>query len=137
MNHKKNKGFTLVEVLAAITLLSVIFVGFSSAFSFQMKTSSLNSNKLTAQNMSLEELNNVLSQQTLNLSNNYSSIPTNSPANFVSCTEKTTTVNGRDYDTYIYVLDKGTSEDSKQIIVRTYYSSDSYVELSDYFVKND
>ncbi|WP_077706093.1 type IV pilus modification PilV family protein [Virgibacillus dokdonensis] len=50
--HKQQRGFTLVEVLASLVMLSVILIGVSQLFIFTNKAAASNNEKLIVLNLS-------------------------------------------------------------------------------------
>lgn len=57
---KSNQAFTLIEVLASITLLSIILAIFLPFFANSIELSSKTEDKLTAINLAEERLNDVI-----------------------------------------------------------------------------
>jgi len=60
-NFKNNNGFTLIEVLASITILGIVLTVFLSFFSNSMTFSVKTEDTLTAINLAEKELHNVTS----------------------------------------------------------------------------
>lgn len=65
MMTKEEKGFTLVEVLAALTLLGIVFIGFMTIFPQMTKFNEKTEDKLVTMNLAKQELNNIDSKSDL------------------------------------------------------------------------
>jgi prepilin-type N-terminal cleavage/methylation domain-containing protein len=58
-NTIKNKGFTLIEVLASIVLLSILILTFSNSFVFSNRTAVSNNDNLAAVNLAKATLEKI------------------------------------------------------------------------------
>lgn len=56
MKYKKESGFTLIEVVASIVIITIILLSFSQLFIQSNKTAAYNNEKLVAINMAEAEL---------------------------------------------------------------------------------
>lgn len=81
MMMKEDKGFTLVEVLAALTILGIVFVGFMTVFPQMTLFNEKTENKLETMNLARQELDKI--QRNENWNDNYISVnPQPSPDDY-------------------------------------------------------
>ncbi|MCO7175621.1 prepilin-type N-terminal cleavage/methylation domain-containing protein [Sporolactobacillus kofuensis] len=131
--NRKQDGMTLIEVILAITLLSMVMLTFAYVFiQFQQVTTN-NGDRLTALQLAQKRLSDVLENLPNDPGKNVQS-PTAEPSHTnytVHDGADTATIDHGTYQTYVYVIAK--DNDGKQmVVVRTYYSNTNYVELYNY-----
>ncbi|MFS0575377.1 type II secretion system protein [Sporosarcina sp. 179-K 3D1 HS] len=79
LNHKKlqcQKGLTLVEILAAIVILSIVLLSFSSFFLQSAKNTKYNEKKLTAIEIAEEVVADIRTISDISSLDNFSKIST-------------------------------------------------------------
>lgn len=128
--NRKQDGMTLIEVILAITLLSMVILTFAYVFiQFQQVTTN-NGDRLTALQLAQKRLSDVLSMDQLPAKPGTEvSSPTFAPdhTSYIIHDQD----NQENYQTYVYVLTE--SDGNQPIVVRTYYSDSKYVELYNYY----
>ncbi|WP_231516873.1 type II secretion system protein [Sporolactobacillus terrae] len=132
--NQKQAGMTLIEVIAAIALLSIVILTFAYVFIQSQQVTTNNGDRLNALQLAQKELSQVLSAETppVNSGSTVSS-PTASPLH-TDFTIKVPDEQNSIYKTYVYVLNKGSEDDQLlPIVVRTYYNDTKYVELYNYY----
>ncbi|RYL87546.1 type II secretion system protein [Sporolactobacillus sp. THM7-4] len=130
---------TLVEVLAAITLLSFILLTFSVVFIQSSRVTTFNGIKLSALQLGQKRLSSVLSANSLP---DAPAIRPDSPTQEPEGTKyilhddsDTQTIGHTTFQLYVYILTP-TSDGDQPVIVRTYYNPSNYVELYNYYTTN-
>ncbi|MFT8391489.1 MAG: prepilin-type N-terminal cleavage/methylation domain-containing protein [Sporolactobacillus sp.] len=144
MNHKKNKGFTLVEVLAAITLLSLVIIGFSAMLIQAQQVVTNNGLRQTAMQIAEKELaavskNQIDVTQLANVSSD--NLPAHPVAGY-NClydANAAITQNGGNVKVYLFLKSDGSSgagsgtsdaiTETSPMVVQVYYTDDDYVEV--------
>ncbi|MCQ2008505.1 MAG: type II secretion system protein [Sporolactobacillus sp.] len=132
--NRKQDGMTLIEVIAAITLLSIVILSFAYVFIQSQQVTTGNGSKLTALQLAQKKLSDILDGSSLPADPGSSqSSPTAVPSNTkYTIHSSSSTVGNATYETYVYVLNKD-SDENQPIVVRTYYNNTNYVELYNYY----
>ncbi|CAM3097124.1 prepilin-type N-terminal cleavage/methylation domain-containing protein [Sporolactobacillus spathodeae] len=144
MDHGKNKGFTLVEVLAAITLLSLVIVAFSLSLVQAQQVVTNNGLRQTAMQIAQKEIAKAAKNQ-LDMSQLTEVATENKPEQSIdgyNClfdSDASTSQNGGTYKVYLYLKsdeDSGSSSNDSSLVtevspmvVQVYYSPENYVEV--------
>lgn len=132
----KQSGMTLIEVIAAIALLSVVLLAFAYVFIQNQQITTDNGTKLTASQLTQKKLSEVLGAGTLpGKSSSAAASPTAVPENTDYFIESNDPGLPNGYDTYVYILKTIDGSGLIPIVVRTYYGT-KYVELYNYYTTN-
>lgn len=131
--NRKQDGMTLIEVIAAITLLSIVILAFAYVFIQSQQVTTSNGSKLTALQLAQKKLSDILDDSSLPADPGASpSSPTAVPSNSKYWIHSSSsTIGNATYETYVYVLDADNG--NQPIVVRTYYNDTKYVELYNYY----
>lgn len=134
--NRKQDGMTLIEVIAAITLLSIVILAFAYVFIQSQQVTTSNGSKLTALQLAQKRLSDVLNanKPPQDLGTTVAS-PTEKPDNTqFTIHSSSDQVDHTTYETYVYRLND--SDGNIPIVVRTYYNDTKYVELYNYYTTN-
>lgn len=133
----KQSGMTLIEVIAAIALLSVMILTFAYVFIQSQQVTTDNGAKLTALQLTQKKLSEVLGAGTLpGKSPSAPTSPTAAPGNTDYFIESNDPGLPNGYDTYVYILKTIGGTGAIPVVVRTYYGT-KYVELYNYYTTNN
>ncbi|MFT8362032.1 MAG: type II secretion system protein [Sporolactobacillus sp.] len=147
MNHKKNSGFTLIEVLAAMVLLTLLITVFSISFIQSRQTVTNNGIRQTAMTIAQSQVKTVLNDGNTDFLSHYHLVnappagaPTDSHYTY-SCyqpnSEASITANHSQFWSYVFLqMDGSTGERTGEFTVQVYYGQStghSYVELYNMF----
>lgn len=93
---KNEKGLTLVEVLAAVVLISIVLMGFMALFGTTNKLASTNSEKLVLINLADAHLERLKADPVVYFRDSGSTFPTAPVSSPITIT-RTDTINGKSY----------------------------------------
>lgn len=128
----KNSGMTLIEVLASVTLLSIIILTFSYVFIQSQMVTTRNGGRLTALQLAQKELSSCLTLEEGDYPENARTDVENTPEHPDNWVFLYLIENGADssFKTYVFEDHPENSEGDPMYIVRTYYGEQSrFVEL--------
>ncbi|MFT8870909.1 MAG: prepilin-type N-terminal cleavage/methylation domain-containing protein [Sporolactobacillus sp.] len=147
MTRMKKKGFTLVEVLAAVTLFTLVLIAFSSSLIQGQQFVTANGVRQTALQLAKQEMNSVLAYKgdtgSLNL-NAVSNAPAlfnnNLPSGYTYYAAPLPTVqNNGSFHLYVFLQQQSASSSGapstaapQMVVVRCYYGNEAsanYVEI--------
>ena len=137
---KSESGMTLIEVLASVVIIGIVFVTFFYFFVQDHLHTSINGEKLTATQLAQGELSKVLHSD-INDQSLYGQCDPNIPDgtdNIIACYDTSNKLNNHAYHTYVYIQ-KQDSVDSLGlyfVVAKTYYHGNSFVELYNYTSKS-
>lgn len=135
MNVKQD-GMTLIEVIAAIALLSVVILTFAYVFIQSQQVTTDNGSKLTALQLAQKKLSEVLESDRLpDKPSSTMPSPTAVPEDTDYFIKSNDAGQPNEYDTYVYIL-KAVGTGPVPVVVRTYYDGPKYVELYNYYTTN-
>jgi prepilin-type N-terminal cleavage/methylation domain-containing protein len=138
--NRKQAGMTLIEVIAAIALLSIVILSFAYVFIQSQQVTTNNGDRLTALQLAQKRLSDALDDPDLTEKpdvTNTSAPPRPNPgdANLVKIIHAESdndTIDHTTYKSYVYLF-KEDSDEKRMIVVRTYYNGTKYVELYNYY----
>ncbi|MTT31745.1 prepilin-type N-terminal cleavage/methylation domain-containing protein [Terrilactibacillus sp. BCM23-1] len=130
-----DKGMTLIEILAAITLLSVVLISFASFFIQSGRVTTFNGVKSTALQLAQNQISKTTyAGSTLGCSTQSISSPTPVPQGSKCIVNLTKQVSdNHTYQLYTYLLEPSNNTNLSTYVVRSYYSNTNYVELYNYY----
>ncbi|WP_141603889.1 type IV pilus modification PilV family protein [Terrilactibacillus laevilacticus] len=130
-----DKGMTLIEILAAITLLSVVLISFASFFIQGSRVTSFNGVKSTALQLAQDQISKITyAQSAPGCPAQSISSPTSTPIGHQCIVNHTEQVSGNHtYQLYTYLLEPSNNAHLPIFVVRSYYNHTNYVELYNYY----
>lgn len=137
MDHGKNKGFTLIEVLAAITLLSLVLLTFASSFIQGQQITTNNGVRQTALEIGQQELSKILSDGDSGHASSGLNATTlslnNLPSGYSYYQDGSSLImNKGTYQIFVFLQNSASSRDPEMVVVRVYYgelNSNKYIEV--------
>lgn len=129
---KSEKGMTLIEVLASIVIISVVLTTFFAFFIQSHINTAMNSDKLTASQLSEAKLSTILRSTDSDVLHHSCSLPTGTATVHLSCFDYTSHIGKSVYHTYVFIQAKDDSG-LYPVISRTYYRAGNYTELYNYY----
>ncbi|QAA24054.1 type II secretion system protein [Sporolactobacillus terrae] len=136
---------TLIEVIAAITLLSIVILTFAYVFIQSQQVTTDNGDRLTALQLAQKRLSDALNDPGLpskpDVSNTSDAPPSPNPGDqdqrdkIIHTDSDNDTLDHQTYKSYVYLFNED-SDGKQMIVVRTYYNSSKYVELYNYYMSN-
>lgn len=127
---KNEKGLTLVEVLAAVVLISIVLMGFMALFGTTNKFAVTNSEKLVLINLADAHLERLKTDPVVYFKDSGFTFPTTPISNTVTST-RTDTINGKVYSVKVDLKPSGqTNAQSLLDVVVTVKASTSNLSSS-------
>jgi prepilin-type N-terminal cleavage/methylation domain-containing protein len=129
---KSEKGMTLIEILASVTIITVVLTTFFSFFIQNRFHTGLNGQKFAAEQLAQQKLSNVLQLPEENVLSHHCSAPPEISRLPLACFDFKDKIGGHTYRTYVFVEKKDTTG-LHLVISRAYYKKDNYTELYNYY----
>src|SRR4051794_9836701 len=117
---KSEKGLTLIEILASITIITVVLTTFFSFFIQNHIHTTINGEKFTATQLAQQKLAEVLQIPEKNILTHHCSVPQGRTFPHQTCYNFTEKIGRNSYDTYVFVQ-KEDSSGLYPVISRTFY----------------